>query len=493
MEKQTAAPETPDIVAANVNAAAVSGAQQDVQLESRNQTAQTLSEASAPLIRPVRSAKDAINAMYAEDSNKRLSNYLATSAKEIINAGGRATDSKSASSLHRKSSGRQMESSRPSASGLLKVAKVEEVSVPSDMSGAMDPLARKAAPVAPKRVAKMKPTVSTVPPVVKTSLKLGPKKTPAASPRLSKAPRSARSMDINKGPTALAELLASRKASSNSAAPDVNTMETLKVMQKAVQQSTGQAATPQVKTVPRPKMRAPRGLMQDVIRPGSRGPLNSAQSPAPTTPEHPKGRPIDSVKRRFRMAPKDYTAAPETINQSYTASATEIEPDTPPVKPPIEIYGLMEEEPTGKPADNLGVVEDYQPQGDSVSNGISEQKVAQGSGTASLDNNKYTLGAKSPFFLKSVNVEKRPLSSAPTKREATSDGTLYEQPNTEAIGGKNIYTKPEAKKPLPTKPTVIIPASRRSRAPLICLLLLTVILGAAVGAFIYLCFFQYME
>ncbi len=492
MEKQTAAPETPDIVAANVNTAAVSDAQRDVQPASQAQTTQALDKAPTTPLRPVRSAKDAINAMYAEDSNKRLSNYLATSAKEIINAGGRAVDSKSASSLHRKSSGRQMESSRPSASGLLKVAKVEETSAPSDMSSAMDPLARKAAPVAPKRVAKAKPVAPATPPVIKTSLKLGPKKTLAASPRLSKPPRSARSMDINKGPTALAELLASRKASNSSVAPDANTMETLKVMQKAVQQTTGQAATPQVKTVPRPKMRAPRGLMQDVIRPG-KAPHKPTQAPASATPEHPKSRPIDSVKRRFRMAPKDYTAAPETIDQSYNAIPSEDEPETPPVKPPIEIYGLMDEEPTGKPADDLGVVEDYHPQGDSVSSGISEQKVAQGSGTASPDNNKYALGTKSPFFLKSVSVEKRPLSSAPTKREAASDGTLYEQPSTEAIGGKNIYAKPEAKKPLPTKPTVIIPASRRSRAPLICLLLLTVILGAAVGAFIYLCFFQYME
>lgn len=482
MEKQTVAPETPDIVAASVNAAAVSDAQQNIP--------QKQQESIAPPVRPVRSAKDAINAMYAENSDKRLSNYLATSAKDIINAGGRTGDSKSAANLHRKSSGRHIESSRPSASGLLKVAKVEDTTVPSDMSAAMDPLAQKTTSITQKRPVKIKPSAQATAPVIKTSLKLGPKKTPAAAnPRSAKSNRSTRIMDVNKGPTALAELLASRKAASSTGASQ-ETLEAVKVMQKAAQQVTGQSTA---QTVSRPKMRTPRGLMQDVVRLGHTSRKPSSQPPVSAPSEQPKGRPIDSVKRRFRMAPKGYTAAPETIEQSYTDFSAEADQAAPSTKPQIDIYGLMDEEPTGKPADNLGVVEDYHPQGDSVSSGLSEQKVAQGSGSASPDNNKYALGAKSPFFLKSVSVEKRPLSNATTKRESSSEGTLYERPSTEAIGGKNVYAKSESKKPLPTKPTVIIPASRRSRAPLICLLLLTVVLGAAVGAFIYLCFFQYMD
>ena len=151
---------------------------------------------------------------------------------------------------------------------------------------------------------------------------------------------------------------------------------------------------------------------------------------------------------------------------------------------------MMDEEPTGKPA-KLGVVEDYHPQGDVAGLGLNENKVAQGSGKASPDNNKYALGGQSPFFLKSVRVEKRPLSDGPAKTKGDVEGTLYERPSTEPIAGKNIYEKrPSKKQSLPTKPTVIIPASRRSKAPLILLLLITVILGAAVGAFVYLFFFS---
>ncbi len=83
------------------------------------------------------------------------------------------------------------------------------------------------------------------------------------------------------------------------------------------------------------------------------------------------------------------------------------------------------------------------------------------------------LGARSPFFLNSVNVEKRPLSpkSAPAR--------------------KNIYAKKPAKAPdAPTRPTVIVPSSQQSKAPIFFLILLTVILGTAVGAVAYLCFFQ---
>ena len=57
---------------------------------------------AVPPVAPVRSAKDAINAMYAQGGDKKLSNYLATSAKEIINASTRpGGDTRSASNLHR--------------------------------------------------------------------------------------------------------------------------------------------------------------------------------------------------------------------------------------------------------------------------------------------------------------------------------------------------------------------------------------------------------
>lgn len=432
--------------------------------------------ATEPVV-PVRSAKDAINAMYASDPENRLSNYLATSAKEIINATSKPSSTKSAANLHRSSSNHRLDAVRPSASGVIKSAKVQEVIVTSDTSAAMDPLARKTAAATPRRVVR---TVSGPTPVVKTSLKLGPKKSLSqASPQSLQRNRAATdtTMRSSKGSTALAEMLAARQRTSRTKVSPA-AAESIQVMQQAARQTTG--ATPS-------KTRTSRGKMMDVMRPARHNAASAAAQTIPTA-EPTIRRPLDSVKRRFRTAPKDYIVQPETQDDSYTGyTAADSEP---PVRPPVEIYGMMDEEP--KPAkkrnpDGLGVVEDYRPNGT-----IAEQKVATGTGKAAPDNNKYALGGQSPFFLKSVNVEKRPLSDAPisksSKREA---GTLYEQPAKDPLGRKNVYNTPaESKKPLPTKPTVIIPASRRSKAPLVILLLLTVALGAAVGGFVYLLFFK---
>lgn len=150
----------------------------------------------------------------------------------------------------------------------------------------------------------------------------------------------------------------------------------------------------------------------------------------------------------------------------------------------------MDDEPTGDSRPALPPIEDYQPN-ETATATPRDATTKAADDNNSPDNNKYALNGQSPFFLKSVNVEKRPLSGSIKK--SPSEGTLYERPAPTPVGDKNVYDRKEARKALPTKPTVIIPASRRSRAPLIFLLILTVILGAAVGAFIYLCFFQYME
>ncbi len=451
-----------------------------------------------PVATPVRSAKEAINALYAQGGNKRLSNYLATSAKEIINAQGKpAGDQKSAANLHRGSVNHQtnhhVESARPSASALFKTAQTEPV-VANDMTNAMDPLASKTtASTAKRRVVRTTATATPTSPVIKTSLKLGPKKSPLHNPPQSMASNTVRRsvrMGTRKGVTGLEQLLAGQDVLPPNTTEQ--TQATLKAMRAAVRQTTSQS-TAKPKLVPRPRTRAPQGLVQDVMRPAPQA-VSATPTVQPSTAavKQPVRRPLDSIKRRFRPAPKGFTkTAPEPQPEAISYTGYTMEPSAEESKPPVEIYGLMDEEPTGKPVDGLGVVEDYK-------GGLTEQKVAQGSGTGKVpDNNKYAIKGQSPFFLKSVNVEKRPLSEAPAKRKKARDtgGTLYEQPNLEPLDCKNSYA-PEAKPAkatVPTKPTVIIPASRRSKAPLICLLILTVILGAAVGAFIYLCFFQYME
>lgn len=457
---------------------------------------------------PVRSAKEAINAMYAQDASKRsLSDYLASSAKEIINAGGRNIDHKSAASMHHHTTSHTAETARPSAAGFLRTAAVAPEVISTDVSGGMDPLAQKAAPMPQKTVTKA--AAPAVAPVIQTSLKLGPKKAPTVMRPASQMKRPVSGLNGQKGATALQQLLAKRRMQATQVEQEQiaqKTAEDLRIMQQAVRKATGQGqqAKPTPKRAPRPKTSPRGGLMQDVLPPsrkvdGFSKRSNTAETPVETV--HSAGRPADSVKRRFRAAPKGYTARATTQAMAYEGFDETMGMDAEPMakasanqpKPPVEIYGMMEDEPTPKGDSRLGVVEDYKPQGDKVSTGIKEQQVAHGSGAAA-NNDRYALGGQSPFFLKSVSVEKRPLSNNPTKKSLAQSENYLRPVSQEAFGGKNVYAaKPPVKKALPTKPTVIIPASRKSRVPLVLLLLLTVILGAAMGAFAYLCFFQYME
>ena len=81
-------------------------------------------------------------------------------------------------------------------------------------------------------------------------------------------------------------------------------------------------------------------------------------------------------------------------------------------------------------------------------------------------------------FCGSGSVEKRPLSSG--------------RPASRSTARKNIYPKkPAAPKPeKPSLPTIVVPDSHRSKAPLIALILFTILLGALVGAAAYFFFFQ---
>ena len=96
----------------------------------------------------------------------------------------------------------------------------------------------------------------------------------------------------------------------------------------------------------------------------------------------------------------------------------------------------------------------------------------------SANNTRYALGERSPFFLQSVSVEKRPLSSG--------------RPASRSTARKNVYPKkPAVPKPeKPSLPTIVVPDSHRSKAPLIALILFTILLGALVGAAAYFFFFQ---
>lgn len=131
-----------------------------------------------------------------------------------------------------------------------------------------------------------------------------------------------------------------------------------------------------------------------------------------------------------------------------------------------------------------------------------EAAFAQSTPTPTLPakpDNRYALGPDSPFLLKSANVEKRPLSdnaSIPPARTINRGVTVKNAPAQPKKGHKkNVKApKPHKQKPSPrdsgARPTVIVPSAHRSKTPLFCLVIFTIILGVVAGATLYLCFFQ---
>lgn len=283
------------------------------------------------------------------------------------------------------------------------------------------------------------------------------------------------------------------------------------------------ATTPKVTSVPRPRPKGIRDpqMLSGAPRPLQRAAKNLKSSSTADIISVQLGQP---ATKRFRPAPKDYAAAQPKSIDIYGMLETE-EPKTPPARPA----------PRRKlPEDQFGIVEDYRPSEYPVKNvkdvpktqavpvGVgpddptpvpptryestgapNQQPLAEPVATppaAAPDNNRYALGERSPFFLKSVSVEKRPLSEGPVRTARPTIDRLGIQPNftdepepTDRKKRKNTYSKRQkksAKAKAVSKPTVIIPNSRRSKAPLVFLIIFTIILGAAVGAAAYLCFFQ---
>lgn len=448
---------------------------------------------SEPTPQPAKSAKDAINAMYAAGAKKTgLSDYLASSAKEIINStpSAKKRDDKSAASLHRHDNRR--ESVRPSASTLLRQAAPKSPQKPKPIASSVDPLTSKAEIAVARSVANRAKTSSASPTtaVVRTSLKLGPKKPPLVS----RAPASS----LNSARRPAGDTLHAKKQS------------------------------PAIKPIPRATHTENPRVFQDVIRPRPQDvtkPKARAEKPAPKdtkarlAPAAPKtNRPLDSIKNRFRPAPKGYATndprhqrpykAEDFLNPSHSMPA-----DAPSTEQPdraTHIYGMIEapreysELPRWAKKTNdldaataaaqassdsqLGVVEDY---GDPIAHKSDQPDHP--------DNNRYALSSQSPFFLQNAEVDKRPLSGGPSTREPAGTSVYAGQKLTDRPKHNRYEKKPKpAKKPKTSTPqsssrddlTVIIPSAHRSHIPLFFLLLITILLGVAVGALAYLFFFQ---
>lgn len=476
--------------------------QSTVVANTANTVASPATSAAPAAPRPVMSAKAAINAMYAAEKNNP-SAKLIPSAREAVNAASRLAPKsfKSAANLHHgslqkvqkvPSVPRSMESTRTSASALLRTVGSTSKDVP----------------------------------VVHTSLKLGasakPKSEPVVLPagsRMAEAARPVANLQNNSSARVItsghSQLVASPRAGRRVRDPQMLSGGRRVLPSKT---TLGLPAAGEVKAVSEARTLAPIALQSSV-----------QHNPVPAAPRARMARPAQNIAvqtnqtratrsmdmtparklvrpRRFRTAPKNYA---ETIPSVGSADNNYVMTEPPKL--------AVRRRSAAKPED-LGVVKNYHPSklpepiGDAAPIGrLAEQRVASGHGgparpepTIKAENTSnysfskhndskaksasYASANKSPF-LKSVNVEKRPLSDSSVPTPISLPRTAEAKP--EKSSRKNSYQKKaEAKAELPSRPTVIVPSSRRSKAPLFFLILFTIILGAAVGAAVYLCFFQ---
>ncbi len=503
---------------------------QKLQTPQSSQTSQNSGSTTDPTPQPViTSAQVAINAMYAERA-QQAQPEVAMSAREAVNAaaGQNAIDrEKSAANLHHGSIQKNMESTRTSASALLRVAKSKPVSSKDTQPvNSFDPLAK------PKPIA-TKPKRTTLanqagPSVVRTSLKLGaaakPKQTPVILPPNARMAQNARPVGMTLQPKNKLTRLLSRKLVNAEVLPKKSLPGASPRPLTSGQQTTavevdivGTIAEAQP-TVARPRSAVIRDpQMVQAKRPAATRTSSTARAARSARVADVVGQQMGQPAK-FRSAPRGFAAAapaPVAADTSYVMAE------------PPKITAKPSERVVRK--EDLGVVKSYhqprepQPLGDHTPIGrVTEQKVASGHGGAAPDTrikadntsnysfskqlepdaNRYALGGQSPF-LKSVNVEKRPLSGEGAHLNTSkklSNGAAGEATQSSAkVSRKNVYPKkstPEksntksARRDAPSRPTVIVPSSHRSKAPLFFLIIITVILGAAVGAAAYLCFFQ---
>ena len=242
-------------------------------------------------------------------------------------------------------------------------------------------------------------------------------------------------------------------------------LETHSTTQSATQPATQRSAHSATSSAVAPE--------QGIAAPTSpRSAHNLHHAPAPTAPERPRVTPMPTLP-----PPPPRPAAPvragtdPLVQRTRPLQRTVARPSAPqqqirvsaPVARPIATSDA-------KPSARMKL-----PRLAAFSRATSAEPAAE---DTSLNNTRYALGEKSPFFLQSVSVEKRPLSSG--------------RPAARPVSRKNVYPKkPAAPKPeKPSLPTIVVPDSHRSKAPLIALIIFTILLGALVGAAAYLFFFQ---
>ncbi len=500
---------------------------------------------------PVTSAKAALNALLAKQRSLPKS-PLAPSARDIVNAAAKnsPTATKSAATLHHGSIQKSLESTRTStsASALLRSAdkssqprpvvrtslKIGEAARPErqpvvlPQGSRMARAARQALPPQPLGASR-RPTLNTH----RALNSLTPSVSQSQRPGLA-AP------GVNPSSVSSLQLASDRPVASSGSSNSIPVSTSSTSAPSVPHRNPRQIRDPQMvgfrsKAAPRPSTPAPTTVSSNgiSIQFGSNNSAASApnrpsastqnrstiavQSRSATLAQNHSTRPAGSnlrntlAGRRFRPASKGHALTkPETIaDSSYVMSAP----------PKLSAHPAPPSSPAPAPGDKSPI---GQVLGRAVASGHGGAATNEYLAIKSQNTSNYSFSRHNPTpatpksspapkkrslanespFIKSVTVEKRPLSGDTRPQPTTSSTLQLPNPNASAkptksskLSRKNTYTKKSAPAPashssLPSKPTVIIPSSRRSKAPLFFLVLLTIILGAAVGAAAYLCFFQ---
>ncbi len=511
------------------------------------QTATTSSAPSStlpstpPIPRAKLSARDAINAAFGKTAPKPIMRPLApsqsanSSAPNATLAHGELERAKSASRLHKGFIQKSLESTRPSASALLKSNDDQKET-----------------------------------PVVRTSLKLGaealPKKPVVTLPPNARMTRAAKSLDK---PAKKKRLRGSARAKalekrsidaqvvqipiktktehtiSVHSADEIPTNASRQISAKATDRSAPLMESP--KALKAAKAKAPKRLARKSLGVAKKIAITTAADEA-TAPMKATTlsdaalaravRPSSSVRkknldikrpvatsRRARPArathPTANLSSPLPATSSDSASTAHSASSERPTASARPTPRRPKPELRSSSPDDLGVIEDYKNTGE-VRPKENDSNSSVGLSARNLKNPKVhkaedsrrTLGKQSPFFLKSVSVEKRPLSheTAGTGHIATmprgvQTGKATKSPDesvkfgaVRTVSRRSVFGKSSSKKAdksdphrrdlTSIQPTVMMPSGNRSTGPLIFLVFLTVLLGAAVGAAAYLCFYQ---
>ncbi len=489
-------------------------------------SAPSASAGASPSI-AVASARDAINAAKrqakkpASDTKSSQPTPLAPSTETA----------KSASKLHHGFIQRSMESTRASASALLRNSKGEKPDTPAVRTSLK--LGADALPAKP---------VATLPPNARMARAAQPidaqgnvvipktrrtKKILSPAARRAKLPaqRSVKAIPVNgvspaKKSQSKQRSIAISDGNHQIAVTDASAQpQSTKAQVPSRSSQPAQAPTRSAKSVTPPARAAQRAARQLI---GGR-PL-AVPAPAPAAAGVAVTRTGQKTVTAQKVAPAQKTFTTQKTLAVQQALSADHPAGSPRPQAPRNSH-RSNTQPTPRDLDGLGVVEDYAAPGaphftdpsETSAPGINARDPKNPKAHKAEDNRR-TLGKQSPFFLKSVNVEKRPLShetagiaTTPGVRRVTNysantspvpsipaeKSTKSKFGNIRSHGrkkdtnqGPNDDFLAPVQQNLPERPTVIIPSSRRSSAPLFFLVLLTVILGAAVGAAAYLCFFQ---